>query len=125
MRPVVYISGPITSGGGIPQVENQYRFSVVENMLLKRGYAPVNPASDALAIGMGGITYDVLMDKDEALISKCDAMYMLGGWEISPGAAMEYGFAQHHGVPVVENLDALDQIFKEDWVDALNEGPDE
>ena len=93
------------------QVENQHRFAVVENMLIRFGYAPINPASDAVAIGMGDVTYDMLMEKDEALISKVDAVYLLPGHHESPGSLREVAFAAHYGVPCVQSLSELNDLF--------------
>ena len=127
MRKIVYISGPISGPRGLDVAENTGHFDIVENMLLRAGYAPINPAADWDAIKIGGITMKDLMEKDEALVRNSHALYVLPGYEDSPGAMQEVKWAQEEGTPYFDNLNDLNEYFGAifgDWVDQLSGEPD-
>lgn len=51
---------------------------------------------------------------DLAIIERCDAVYMLDGWENSKGATLEKNHAEKHGIPVFTNLEDLARYFR--WI---------
>jgi len=128
-RPIVYISGPISDASDVRVMENLHRFAVVEHMLLTRGFAPINPACDSVAVGMGDVTYEILMEKDKALLSMSDVMYVLPGADSSPGSQIEQEEARHLDIPIVDNLSALEDLFTKwqdvAWVDNFSDNPDD
>ena len=127
MRKIIYVSGPLSHATALGVAENCGRFDIVENMLLRAGYCPINPASDWSALKIGGITRRDLMEKDEALVKRSDALYMLPGYEDSPGAMQELKWAQEEGTPYFDNLNDLNEYFGTifgDWVDQLSGEPD-
>lgn len=91
----IYISGPITN-------VNNYRekFQNAENKLKADGYDVVNPALVDLVLTNG--THEEYMKVDMLLLSMCDAIYMLPGWQQSCGANREYGYALAKGYMVLE-----------------------
>lgn len=83
----IYISGPITG------VKNYKRyFQGAKDALAAKGYDVVNPAELTAVIG-DSFTYDEILAIDLDLLSRCDAMVQLPGWENSRGANIEYGYA--------------------------------
>lgn len=79
----IYISGPITGVVGYKE-----RFEYAEKMLLNKGHFPVSPCK-VDAIMPPDATWKDFMTVDTALLSVCDAIYMLYGWEKSKGAKQE------------------------------------
>jgi nucleoside 2-deoxyribosyltransferase len=94
----VYIAGPMRG-----YVAYNFRnFFLAEDALEKAGLCPVNPAAiDAEKYGQGIVfnMKDTLIDDMKELV-RCDAIYMLKGWEDSMGARAEYYFAKAIGLPV-------------------------
>lgn len=57
----------------------------------------MNPA----VVGCKGLSREELLTLDIELLKKCDAIYMLDGWQQSCGANREYGFALAEGMDVI------------------------
>lgn len=90
----IYISGPITGVVGYKE-----RFEYAEKMLLNKGHFPVSPCK-VDAIMPPDATWKDFMTVDTALLTICDAIYMLYGWEKSKGARQEIVQAAIAGMPI-------------------------
>lgn len=86
-KPIVYISGPMT---GLPEF-NYPEFERVSEALKELGYEVVSPAQPEL-LG-DGIGWDFCMRSSIVLLMKCNAIYMLDGYENSRGAMLEYAIS--------------------------------
>lgn len=90
-RGVIYIAGPIT--GRPDYIE---RFCEAQLNLEADGWIVLNPAD--LPAGMPADRY---MPICLAMLQQADAIYMLGGWEGSDGAGIEYLLAEYQGKEVL------------------------
>ena len=90
----VYISGKIT---GLPMDEWTESFDrgceKAENM----GMNPRDPT----ILQVYDLTYEEYMKLDLMLLETCDAIYMLKGWEDSPGANREHDRAKKLGLEIM------------------------
>lgn len=79
----VYIAGSITNN-------NYYieQFSNAEEEILKNGDVPLNPVKNI------GFTYKEYIDMGLCELMKCEAIYMLDGYEKSKGALLELEYAK-------------------------------
>lgn len=78
----IYISGPMT---GLPNYNREAFNAAAEE--LKDKYHVINPA-----VLPDGLEYDDYIDIAKILIKRCDAIYLLPGWQGSKGANIEYDF---------------------------------
>ena len=99
----VYISGPITDNEDY--IED---FAAAEYELMKQGHLAANPAklSSAIqrhALDDAEIEYDHedWMRTVTVLLEKCDAIYLIKGWDESQGALQEYQAAKKLGLKVL------------------------
>ena len=93
----VYLSGCIS---GLPKRGYLLHFKKVEQVLEGEGYEVINPASIGFMFPTT-FTHQDYMDIDLALLSKCDVICMLQGWEYSAGAKEEYEYAIRHDMEVI------------------------
>lgn len=80
----IYVSGKIT---GNPDYEKT--FEAAKENLKHNGFIVLTPL-----LIKASLNYEDFMTIDFAMISVCDAIYMLKGWEESPGAKREFAYAK-------------------------------
>jgi hypothetical protein len=95
--PRVYISGPITKGS---RTNNVYDGYVWQEMLMRNGFAPLNPIATCVApfAWEGWASHDLWVACDLPWIEVADCVVRLDGE--SAGADIEVQHALDHNVPV-------------------------
>jgi hypothetical protein len=88
----IYIAGPIS---GIDD-DNRRAFARAEDFLLQAGHEPINPHKVCEPTD----DYDTCMKKDLKALGTCQGIYLLLGWEDSPGALVELEKARELGLEV-------------------------
>lgn len=115
-RPLVYIAGPMTNGGGNfydPQAQHKNMVAACEvaNTLWDHGYIPMVPHTTKVWHEATPHEYDWWLRYDAHKIARCcDALYRIGG--ASQGADLEVELAQRLQIPVFVTLGELDQYFR-------------
>ena len=88
---VIYISGPMT---GVK--DWNYPAFYEAEARLEDEWLVLNPGKTPL-----GLKMESYMDIDLALVRASDALYMLKGWKKSPGARVEFAYAEWLGLEVI------------------------
>lgn len=83
----IYISGAITGTDDYME-----RFAKAEKELTEQGYSVVNPAKVNAQLPED-TNYEEYMKMSFCMLTMCDSIYMLKGWEKSCGANREYWYA--------------------------------
>lgn len=100
----IYIAGPMT---GIENY-NFDRFNAKEAELIEKGHRTLNPAKIGILP-----EYKMYWPINRAMLDGADAIYMLDGWENSPGARKELLYAVENSIPLLfENKDTLYKLLQ-------------
>lgn len=91
----IYISGLISHA---PLQERLRAFREAEQWLNKAGFIAFNPFNNGLPAAAHWREH---MRADIAALLRCDAIYMLRGWELSKGAKLELDVASSCGLRVL------------------------
>lgn len=105
MKIRIYISGPIRG-----HEDYKERFADAAAAIKGAGYTYINPALVSLVIP--DESDDWYLDVDETLITICDAIVFLPGWENSLGCNREASAAKFWGLM---RYDMATDTFEEDW----------
>jgi hypothetical protein len=96
-RPMIYVAGPIATGGDIPG--NTHRGVRAAEELRRQGFITFCPHLSVITeIVCGPRPWEDWLEYDEEVILRCDAIYRMAGE--SRGADREEAFAKSHGIPV-------------------------
>jgi hypothetical protein len=82
---------------GIPDF-NKQAFNAVAEMLLFAGHEPINPANNGVPDTAQWLEH---MRADIKMLTDCDGVACLPGWENSRGAKVEVELARGLGLPVL------------------------
>ena len=101
---IVYVSGPITTGGNVPVNVRKGIEAAVE--LMDLGYVVICPHEKAFGMEMlSPRSYDAWMDYDYSCIRASDAVYRMPA--PSRGGDLEVAYAEKIGTPVFFDVDTL------------------
>lgn len=91
----IYISGPI-SGRDIDEAREE--FARASLYIMGQGHTAVSPFDNGLSTDAPYIEH---LTADLRLLSECDAIYMLKGWNNSRGAQLELSYAKIYGLRII------------------------
>lgn len=90
-----YLSGPITGHDKYDVVRS---FTDAEYEVYRKGYEPINPLNNGLS---DYDSHELHMKADIAKLIRCDAIYLMKGWENSQGCQIEKQVAIACGVEII------------------------
>ena len=109
---LIYIAGPYTTEDIYNLRRNIMRAEKAGREVFKRGHIPVIPHSlgDALDTGKDFKHFrhqDWMHKLCLPLLSRCDGILLIDGWQQSKGARMEFEHAQNNNMPVFYKVERI------------------
>ncbi len=109
---VIYISGPYRDPRGEYYVRQNIRNAEDEALFVwANGGVALAPHKNTAGLGGAlGPCEDIWLSGDLELLYRCDAIYLIDGWERSSGALAEFEAAREVGLPVLASQDEVLQF---------------
>ena len=101
---LAYLAGPYTAQTPFGEFLNVVTARVWAEEVMKKGYAVYVPHLQNFA---SGLSWDEIMSRDLEVLSRCDLLVLLPGWENSKGSQMEHQKALDLEMPVCYNVSDL------------------
>lgn len=109
---VVYVSGKMTAKDKQEEKNNILIALSVAAKLWNIGFTALCPHTNApQPINGCGCRYEEYIEGDLELLSRCDAIFMLYGWEQSVGATLEHQEAEKLSLPIFYEIESLMRYF--------------
>jgi Domain of unknown function (DUF4406) len=109
---VIYVCGSISAPTSEQRDLNLEKGKQIGFDIWKLGAAPLVPHMNSVGLLQTGITLEAIYLGDLALLSKCDAMYVMDGWENSFGCNLEIAWAKNKNIPIFRTLEDLDSYIR-------------
>lgn len=97
---VIYVAGKYRATTEWELVENIRRAEEASIKFWQKGWAVICPHMNTAHFG-GLCDDDIFLEGDLEILRRCDAIYMLSGWEKSIGATNELKEAQRIGLEIL------------------------
>ncbi len=92
---LAYLAGPIS---GFPDYLERHQKA--KAYLEEQGHAVISPAVATKEMPVSKMTYQMFLDHGLLLLSFCDTLFLMPGWDKSSGCQMEYAYAKANGYQI-------------------------
>lgn len=96
---LIYVAGPYSAPTPELVDANIANAGDAAITLWRQGHAVICPHLNTARME-DSLDYETVLAGDFVMIARCDALYMLQGWEKSPGATREHVYAKDRGIPI-------------------------
>jgi len=104
----VYVAGKLNATDACEYLRNVHRTIVWAEKVRKLGFAILVPGIDLLqGIVFGNWQYNDYFDNSQPWLDVSDAVFLVPGWETSPGTKREIKRADRQSIPVFSDLTKL------------------
>ena len=98
---VIYVAGAYRGGSYNSTFQNIMRAREIAQGLWYKGWAVICPHTNSLFMdNKDGGSPEIFLPGDLEILRRCDAIYMLKGWEQSEGAMAELKLAKETGLEI-------------------------
>lgn len=105
---LIYLAGKYSVGDREANIQAAYDMAV---QLWDVGFAVLSPVLNSARMeeSCKAADYESFLEGDLRMLTGCDALFLLPGWQESPGARIEHLVAKALDIPVFYSFEALTQ----------------
>lgn len=104
MKKLIYIAGALNSDA-VGYIKNFHNMLVMAESVRREGFAVFVPALDfMMGVMWGDYEYADYFDNSQPILDRCDAVFVVPGWENSSGTKKEISSAIMQNIPVFFEL---------------------
>jgi len=96
---LIYVSGKYRDNSSIGVIENIFHATEASYRLWGKGWAVICPHMNTAHFR--DLPHKLIMPGDFEMVRRCDALYMLKGWQESKGAVAEHKLALSLGLEIL------------------------
>ena len=111
---VIYVAGPFRACNSWEMECNIRRAETVALDVWRAGYVALCPHLNTRFF-QGTLPDETWLKGDLEMLSRCDGMVLVAGWEGSAGTIEEIKYARNYGIPVYANVRNL--CNQKEWLD--------
>jgi hypothetical protein len=109
----IYIAGKLNDTDAVKYLYNVHKMMHVAELVKKAGFSVYVPAIDLLmGIKFGYTDYNNYFDGSQPWLEVSDAVFLVPGWETSPGTAKEMRRAEKNHIPVFGSIMEMSEHFR-------------
>ena len=117
---LIYIAGAL-SGDSPAYISNCSKMIKYSEMVRRNGYSVFIPCLDVLqGIVMGDLEFDDYFNNSFEILSRCDAIYLVPGWENSKGTKREMELADLRNIPIFSEIEKMNNYFENKYLNLEN-----
>jgi len=106
---LIYIAGKLNDDA-CGYISNLHNMIYWDDKIRKLGFCTFCPGYDFLGgLLAGDWDYNEYFDNNQVILERCDAMFLVPGWETSEGTKREIVRAEENEIPV---FDCAEDLFK-------------
>ena len=107
MKKLIYVAGALNSDA-VGYIKNYHRMLLWAEKVRRAGFAVFVPALDfMMGVMFGDWEYTDYFDNSQPILNRCDAVFIVPGWENSSGTKKEIASAILQNIPVFYELEHL------------------
>jgi hypothetical protein len=108
----VYIAGKLSHDDAVGYIKNCNKMILTAKLVRDNGYAVYVPCNDFLeGIVDGNFDYKDYFDNSQPWLKAADAVYLVPGWETSPGTKREMALADSINIPIFDDIHDMNKHF--------------
>jgi len=104
---VIYIAGAYRNHGMNGVWDNIMQARAVARKIWEMGIVAICPHTNTIFMDGEDILPDVFLEGDLEILRRCDAIFMMEGWEKSQGAVREWELAKELDMPIIYHNDYI------------------
>lgn len=100
-KAIIYVSGPYSGNTKGEITQNIKKAAEYALWVWKSGGIALCPHMNTAHFDNKGVSYASFLHGDLVLLERCDAVFMIPGWELSNGAKVEKQHAEQLRIPIL------------------------